>query len=346
MKKKSFRRWLALLAAVTCITAGMPVLAAEPNPADAAETVDNTRDLVENTSETADDSVDEALESGEDSETGETENPADPSDSTDSEDPTDPAEPENPADPENPDDPDKEEEPYANVIYQGHVQSIGWQDEVSNGADAGTIGQSRRMEGIKIKVDSNIEGGISYRTHVQSIGWQNWVSDGEMAGTSGRALRLEAIHIRLDGELANEYDVYYRAHIEKIRWLAWAKNGESARSEEYAFRMEALEIRLVKKRETDPAITTGGTSFVKLGISYESHIQNIGWQGLVYNGAVSGTGGRKLRMEGLKINLSSYWGNQISYRAHVQKVGWQNWVSGGAIAGYNRTISSHGSYSD
>jgi uncharacterized protein YjdB len=36
------------------------------------------------------------------------------------------------------------------ICYQAHVQNIGWQKQVCNGAVAGTTGRSLRMEAIRI----------------------------------------------------------------------------------------------------------------------------------------------------------------------------------------------------
>ena len=134
------------------------------------------------------------------------------------------------------------------VEYATHIQDIGWQELQSNGAMAGTEGQSKRLEGIVINaVDWPYEGGITYRTHVQDIGWQGWKSNGEMAGTEGQSKRLEAIEIKLTGELAKHYTVRYRTHIQDIGWQDWKEDGEMAGTEGQSKRLEAIEIKLVKK---------------------------------------------------------------------------------------------------
>ncbi|MBO5521029.1 MAG: leucine-rich repeat protein, partial [Eubacterium sp.] len=134
------------------------------------------------------------------------------------------------------------------VSYRTHVQSIGWQGYVKDGAMSGTTGQSKRLEGIDISLSGQpYSGGITYRTHVQKYGWQNWKSNGEMAGTSGESKRLEAVQIRLTGEMADHYDVYYQTHIQHFGWSGWAKNGEMCGSAGYAYRLEGIRIRLVKK---------------------------------------------------------------------------------------------------
>ena len=37
------------------------------------------------------------------------------------------------------------------LVYSAHVQNIGWQASVSDGATAGTTGKSLRMEALRIK---------------------------------------------------------------------------------------------------------------------------------------------------------------------------------------------------
>ena len=66
-----------------------------------------------------------------------------------------------------------------------------------------------------------------------------------------------------------------------------------------------------------------------VGVTYETHVQNQGWQGPVSNGALSGTEGRSLRLEGIMISLlDAPVGARISYKVHVQNIGWQAYTSG------------------
>ena len=147
------------------------------------------------------------------------------------------------------------------VSYETHVQNVGWQSAVYNGATSGTTGRSLRLEGITVSLGSAItdayQGGVQYRTHIQNIGWESgWKSNGAVSGTTGRSLRLEAIQIRLTGEVANQYDVYYRVHAQNIGWMGWAKNGESAGTAGYSYRLEAIQIKLVKKGSAAPGSTS------------------------------------------------------------------------------------------
>ena len=216
------------------------------------------------------------------------------------------------------------------ISYQTHVQDYGWQSWKSNGEVSGTVGQSKRLEGINIKL-SNINGSIEYKTHVQDIGRQDWKSNGQMSGTSGQSKRLEAIKVKLSGEAANQYDVYYRVHAQDYGWLDWAKNGESAGTEGYSKRLEGIQIVLVKKGENAPGSTS--RPFIYKMIKYQTHVQNIGWQGEKADGEMSGTTGQSLRLEAIKIQLSSSIDGGIVYKTHVQDYGWLNFVTNGQASG-------------
>ena len=268
---------------------------------------------------------------------------------------------------------EEEVDSYANVSYTTHVQTFGWQNDVSNGAVSGTEGKAKRLEGIKIKVDSNLEGGIEYSVHCQTYGWMDFVSDYELAGTTGEAKRLESIKIRLTGELADVYDVHYRVHRQTYGWSAWVKNGEECGTTGESKRLEGIQIKLVKKGDEPyaklkystyvqsygwlPYVSEGQMSgktgeakrveAIKIdvdtnltgGISYVSYCQSYGW---VYsnneaqcNGSIGGTVGKGKRMEAIQINLFGELREHydVYYRVHIQKYGWLGWVTDGMPAG-------------
>ena len=240
--------------------------------------------------------------------------------------------------------PAKAEEKVPDINYQTHIQDIGWQGVVKNGEISGTSRRALRLEGIKMNIsNSDLAGSVEYRTHVQEIGWQGYVKDNQLSGTSGKSLRLEAIQIRLTGEIANAYDVYYRVHIEDKGWLNWAKNSESAGSQSAAKRLESIQIKLVKKGEAAPegngkAFLIGNEAKrpdeIKPTVNYQTHVQNIGWQGVVKNGEIAGTSGKNLQLEAIKINLSdAALAGNIEYSTHIQNIGWQDYKANGALSG-------------
>ena len=153
--------------------------------------------------------------------------------------------------------PGSTERPYVSdlVTYQTHVQSYGWQANVTDGATSGTSGKSKRLEGIKITNSTDVSGSVRYKVHCQTYGWMDWVYDGALAGTTGQSKRLEGICIELTGALADKYDVYYRVHCQTYGWLDWAKNGEQSGSEGLAKRLEAIQIVFVPKGGAAPGPT-------------------------------------------------------------------------------------------
>ena len=81
--------------------------------------------------------------------------------------------------------------------------------------------------------------------------------------------------------------------------------------------------------------TTNKATESTIGVTYSSHVQREGWLSYVSDGALSGTTGKALRLEGFKIKLTGDvpTGASITYKAHVQHIGWQSAVSDGAVAG-------------
>jgi len=228
----------------------------------------------------------------------------------------------------------------ASVTYTTHVQDVGWQDSVVDGAISGTSAQSKRLEAIRISLNGITGGGIEYKTHVQDIGWMDWAADGDLSGTSAQSKRLEAIQIRLTGEAASLYDVYYCVHAQNIGWLDWAKNGGSSGTAGFGYRLEAIRIVLVPKGGVAPGEVTN--SFVDFyapkpaadTVSYKTHVQDIGWQSYVSNGEISGTSAQSKRLEAIQIKLENMAGG-IEYRTHVQDYGWMDWAADDALSGTN-----------
>ena len=219
------------------------------------------------------------------------------------------------------------------IAYSTHVQSYGWQAYKKNGATAGTTGEAKRIEAIKIRLDNpEYSGTVQYRSLVQSYGWLDWVNNDLVSGTTGEGKRMEAIQIKLTGDMEKHYDVYYRAHVQGIGWLDWAKNGETAGSMGGAKRMEAIEIRLVEKGGAAPGTT--GISYKQYQLRYSTHVQNEGWQDASVDGETNGTTGEALRLEGIKICLlDPNYSGDVEYKVHVQSYGWQDWVKNGSVAG-------------
>ena len=212
------------------------------------------------------------------------------------------------------------------VTYTVHVQTYGDQQGwVHDGTMAGTKGQAKRLEEIRVKLTGDeYSGSIQYKTHIQSYGWQDWSYNGEKSGSRGQAKRLEGIEIQLTGEVAKHYDVVYRVHCQTYGWMDWVKNGVMAGTSGQAKRLEGIEIKLVPKSQ-----------IVDMGVQYRVHCQTHGWMSWLTDGKTSGTTGEGKRLEAIEVKLTGnrYYGG-ISYRTHVQTYGWETkLVSNGAMSG-------------
>ena len=223
------------------------------------------------------------------------------------------------------------------VSYKVHRQDYDWEEDwKKDGQTSGTVGESKRLEAIQIKLPNGVSGSIEYRTHIQDIGWEkNWSKNGEKSGTEGQCKRLEAIQIRLTGEVAENYDVYYSVHAENFGWLGWAKNGEEAGTAGYGYRLEAIKIQLVTKGDKAPELIGTIKEAMKARlVGYQTHVQDYGTQAYVYDGAMAGTEGECKRMESIRMKLPSSVNSSIQYRSHVQDIGWEkNWASNGSLSG-------------
>ncbi|MDK2937729.1 MAG: thermitase [Eubacteriaceae bacterium] len=75
-------------------------------------------------------------------------------------------------------------------------------------------------------------------------------------------------------------------------------------------------------------------SLIDIGINYQTHVQNVGWQAWVSDGTLSGTTGRGLRLEGIHIDIADNGADVgVQYKTHVENIGWMNWASDGALSG-------------
>lgn len=129
------------------------------------------------------------------------------------------------------------------ICYAAHVENIGWQQPVCDGAVAGTTGQSLRLEALDIAVSG--VGGVCAAAHVQNTGWQPTTCVGDVTdvyvGTTGQSLRMEALAIRVASE-----SVCANAHVQNVGWqgvrCAGAPNYVVVGTTGQSLRMEAVQL--------------------------------------------------------------------------------------------------------
>lgn len=125
--------------------------------------------------------------------------------------------------------------------YQAHVSGKGWMDAV-NGGTAGTVGQNRALEAIKIDM-RKLNFKIKARAHIQNIGIKDfgYIKHDTVIGTTGKGLHLEAIELIAEG--LNGKKLQTRVHIQDIGWTRWTSGmiGTIGMNK----KIEAIELRLV-----------------------------------------------------------------------------------------------------
>lgn len=155
---------------------------------------------------------------------------------------------------------DSTDVPYyagSTLRYRAYCQTYRWRKEVKSGEIAGTVGEGKRMEAMKMRLaGGNVPGDVNYDVFVAGSGWQGGVSNNAVAGTMGQSTALQAIKVSLGGLANSMYDVWYRVHLNHLGWLGWAKNGEVAGAPRMDKKIEAIEVRLLPKDAAAPGSTT------------------------------------------------------------------------------------------
>ena len=215
------------------------------------------------------------------------------------------------------------------IQYEAHVSNIGWMSSKRDGSTAGTTGQSKSVEDLKVSILNPVEdGSVQINANVSGIGWQGWdTPSASEGGTTGQGRAVEAVRLRLTGSLAKDYDVYYRVHASNIGWMAWAKDGEEAGTTGMSCSLEAIQIKLIKKGASHP--DTSGYSHLELPtVTYSSQVKGA-WQNSVPAGEVSGTTGQGIPITGFSAKTTSSVAGGINYQLHLSNVGWTSGKSNG-----------------
>ena len=224
------------------------------------------------------------------------------------------------------------------IEYSGHIQNKGWSTWVSAGGECGFPGWGLRIEGLKVRLTGSEaeDYDIWYCLHAQNYGWLGWAKNGEESGTEGMALRVEAISVKilpkgserpaLLGTRTQTFykspTIFYSSYVEKQGWQKEVRKNTVSGTSGQSLRLEAFKLRV--SGETD------------LGVEYQSHIQNKGWEkNWTKDGNQSGMPGSGRRMEALRIRLTGSDAEKydIWYCLHVQNYGWLGWAKNGASAG-------------
>lgn len=124
------------------------------------------------------------------------------------------------------------------ITYEVHGENYGWSQGLKeDGQEAGTTGQSLRIEAIRIDADIPIE----YAGHVELIGDIPFVKNGEILGTIGQGKRLESLTIK-----CQSHKIKASAHVEGYGWLDPVEGNEvTIGTKGRALRLEALTLEFI-----------------------------------------------------------------------------------------------------
>jgi len=185
------------------------------------------------------------------------------------------------------------------VNYLSYVRESGWTSAVTNGGTAGTTGQSKKMEAVKMSVADIDNLGIQYSTHVSNVGWTSFVNGDEVSGQVDAGKQVEAIKIKLTGYNSKHFNVWYRVYSASYGWLGWTSNGNIAGTTAIGYAAEAIQVVIRPKGTGAPGSTKN---------PYMSH---TGVQLMAYN---------KLNQVGWDLKSAFNWSSSIPYYRNVPSV--------------------------
>lgn len=209
------------------------------------------------------------------------------------------------------------------IKYRVYVQDEGWQQWNYDGGLAGTIGENKKIYGLRIELDGIKDYSVQYKVHIQDVGWSDWKTDGITAGEVLKGKKIEAVIIRIVSKTTSSIPVVeYSSYVQDYGWEEeyLYQNGETTGRPGENKRIESIKLNLINA----PA---GGT------IKYKLHIEDIGWTDWYSSGEVAGTPDSGKKIEAIQIKLENMNGYTIEYQSHVQAIGWQEWRQDGKSSG-------------
>lgn len=136
------------------------------------------------------------------------------------------------------------------LYYRAHCQTVGLLNSVHDGQTSGTVGYSKRLEGLYIDIrkikEKYPDVKLKCKAHIQGTGWKEYtnVEHDTLIGTTGQSKRLEAIELELTGLPANKV-LMYRTHLSGAGWTGWVKGGFTSGTVGIGKAIEAIQIKIV-----------------------------------------------------------------------------------------------------
>ncbi len=251
---------------------------------------------------------------------------------------------------------------YGNTPKLGAV--ICW-----NGSSCGHVGVVEKIEGNKVTVSESSWSGTYFYTTTFTAGSENSVSVGGFQGYiylgdfESETTRDSTLPTISNAQVTDINDEGFTvtcqvsdtdSDISSVLFPTWTDaNGQddivwhraTIRDNTASYRVlynqhnNELGIYSVHIYAYDGA---GNTSTTALSVSaqksitcsYQTHVQDYGWQRWKTNGELSGTSGESKRLEAVEVKLDNTdYDLGIEYRTHIQNIGWQSWKHDGEISG-------------
>lgn len=113
--------------------------------------------------------------------------------------------------------------------YQVHVADLGWLEPVHDGMQAGTTGQSRRMEAVRMNPPEGTV--LRVKAHLQDVGWIDYgtiehvdsIENAKIIGTVGEWRRLEAVQLEIAKDGGCWKKLKYQLHLADDGWTGWVE---------------------------------------------------------------------------------------------------------------------------
>ena len=186
------------------------------------------------------------------------------------------------------------------VMYRVHVQEEGWQGWRTDGEMAGTSGKAYRLEAIEIKIvkkqkkgmlniESPTNGKTYYNLETPSINVVGW----KMANVSNTTIKAY-----IDNTEIEQGKISYSGRADVVQAITGYGTAEQNPTPGYSFNVDTtnlsggnhtIKIELCYK---DEIISSSSSTFyldTTPHVRYSAHVQDIGWQGYVQDGATIGT---------------------------------------------------------
>ncbi|MGL5383456.1 MAG: hypothetical protein ACRDCC_08230 [Culicoidibacterales bacterium] len=132
------------------------------------------------------------------------------------------------------------------VQYASHPWGGPWQ-AFKEDSFSGTVGQSKAIEAIQVKMKNVPNVGIEVRAWGNVTNkWYDWSTSS--SGAAGD--KIGQIQMHLTGTDANKYDLYYRGHTSGTGWESWKKSGTKEAPVSMVASgktIEAYQVKLVPK---------------------------------------------------------------------------------------------------